>query len=227
MAKFTVDGPNLLLIAKAGVVDVDVQVDLYSDAKEHWLTTTDNKFNFPFRTVAGDPIAAGKLFGDGYFLTNGWKIRPDEVDHELLIDGNLFLDEGETPGLFVPTVGGFTVLAILERSTDPRQVLVAADAPDEAHLSVAYDGTTIQLGVWLDRLGATVLSPTSCTVDWYVAATDTLLFSVSDSSPDARGHFDFTRVETLIANESYYCDVSVTDAQGTKTTRRGVPTVGP
>lgn len=126
MAKFTVDGPNLLLIAQAGVVDVDVQIDLYSDAKEHWLTTADNKFEFPFRTIAGDPIRAGVLFGDGYFLQNGWKIRPDEADHDLTIAGNLFLDVGETPGIFVPTVGAFTVLATIERSTDPR-FLTSAD----------------------------------------------------------------------------------------------------
>ena len=120
MAKFTVDGPNLLLIAQAGVVDVDVQVDLYSDAKEHWLTTPDNKFEFPFRTIAGDPIRAGVLFGDGYFIQNGWKIRPDEVSHTLTIAGNLFLDVGETPGIIVPTLGAFTVLVEIERSTDPR-----------------------------------------------------------------------------------------------------------
>ena len=127
MAKFTVDGPNHLLIAQAGVVDVDVQIDLYSDAKEHWLTTVDNKFEFPFRTIAGDPIRAGKLFGAGYFITNGWKIRPDEADHTLTFDGNLFLDEGEAPGIVVPTLGAFTVLAVIELTADAR-FLSSADA---------------------------------------------------------------------------------------------------
>jgi hypothetical protein len=118
MQKFTVDGVNSRLIAKAGVTEVDVQVDLYSDAKEHWLTTDDSKFEFPFRTVAGDPIGGGKYVGDHYFLGNGWKIRPQEADHTLSVDGNLWLDEGETGEIFVPTVGAFTVLALIERSAD-------------------------------------------------------------------------------------------------------------
>ena len=122
MAKFTVDGPNRLLIAKAGVTSVDVQVDLYSDSKEHWLTTDDVKYPPPFRTIAGDPISGTKNFSAGYFLTSGWKIRPDEADHDLLFDGNLFLDDGETPGILVPTVGAFTVLANIERSADARTI---------------------------------------------------------------------------------------------------------
>lgn len=127
MAKFTVDGPNLLLIAKAGVTSVNVETDLYSDAKEHWLATTDNKYNFPFRAVAGDPISPVKFLEGVFFLTSGWKIRPDEADHELLIEGNLYLDEGETPGLIIPTLGGYTVLATIERSSDARAVVVDQD----------------------------------------------------------------------------------------------------
>jgi hypothetical protein len=118
MAKFDVDGPNRLLIAKVGITAVDVKVDLYSDAKEHWIATADMKYPFPFRTVGGDPIGGGKFFGDGYFLTNGWKIRPHEADHELVFDGNLYLDSGESPGIVIPTVGDFVVLSIIERSSD-------------------------------------------------------------------------------------------------------------
>jgi hypothetical protein len=130
MAKFDVDGPNLLLIAKPGVTAVDVKVDLYSDAKEHWIATADSKFNFPLRTVGGDPIGGGKFAGDLYFLTNGWKIRPQEADHELLLDGNLFLDDGEAGGIFVPTVGNFTVLATIERSADVRALETGGASPD-------------------------------------------------------------------------------------------------
>ena len=130
MAKFIVDGPNLLLIAKPGVVSVDVQTDLYSDAKEHWLATADNKYNFPLRTVGGDPIGGGKFAGDLYFLQNGWKIRPQEANHELLLDGNLFLDAAEVGGIFVPTLGGYTVLTTVQRSADVRGILTGATPPD-------------------------------------------------------------------------------------------------
>lgn len=119
MVKFTVDGPARLLIAKAGITAVDVKIDLYSDAKEDWAATESlMRFPFPFRTVGGDPIGGGKFFGDGYFLTNGWKIRPQEASHELTVTGNLFLDSTEVGGIFVPTLGAFTVLATVERSAD-------------------------------------------------------------------------------------------------------------
>lgn len=122
MAKFTVDGPNRLLIAKPGVTDVDVKVDLYSDAKEHWIDSADMKYPFPFRTVGGDPIGGGRFAGDLYFLTNGWKIRPQEADHDLTFDGNLYLDDGQTGSLVVPTLGDFTVLVSIERSADVRAI---------------------------------------------------------------------------------------------------------
>jgi hypothetical protein len=96
----------------------------------------------------------------------------------------------------------------------------------ETHLSVAYDGTTMEIGTWLVRRGSTVLAPISTQVDWY-NSNGTLFFTETDSSPDARGHFEIIRVQALAANEGYYAIVSVTDIEGTITTRRGTPTVGP
>jgi hypothetical protein len=96
----------------------------------------------------------------------------------------------------------------------------------ETHISVAYDGTTMEIGTWAERRGSTVLSPISTQVDWY-NSDGTILFTETDSSPDARGHFDITRVQALAGNEGYYAVVQVTDIEGTVTSRRGVPTVGP
>jgi len=117
MAKFTVDTTNKLFIAKPGVTSFDVKIDFYSDAKEHWLAGgVAAGFDFPIRTIGGDSVGSGKFAGDLYFLRDAWKIRPQEADHTLLIKGNLFLEEGETGDLFVPTLGGFTVIAMGERS---------------------------------------------------------------------------------------------------------------
>ena len=99
-----------------------------------------------------------------------------------------------------------------------------AEKPTEAHLSVAYDDTTIEIGIWLVRLGETVLNPTSATVNWY-KSDGTLVFTDNSSSPDARGQFEIRRVEALDADEAYYVDVIVADSQGVVTTRRGVTTV--
>lgn len=115
MAKFTVDTTNQLFIAQAGVTDFDVKVDLYSDAKEHWLLGgTAMGFQLPIRTIGGDPTGGGQFAGDLYFLINGWQIRPDEANHQLLVSGNLFHDDAID--VYVPTLGGFTVSIIAERS---------------------------------------------------------------------------------------------------------------
>ena len=148
MAKFTVDGINRLLIAKAGVTDVNVKIDLYSDAKEHWLTTSDNKFFFPFRTVGGDPVSGTKFLGDGFFLVNGWKIRPDEVDHQLLLDGNLFVDQDEIdPRITADTLGPFTVEVLVERSTDARIIDSSGNLAEVAKLLKNRTETNPNTGV--------------------------------------------------------------------------------
>ena len=55
MAKVTFDGPNKLIIVNPGIVELDVQVDIYSDWKE-WAATGDNlKYPPALRTIGGDP----------------------------------------------------------------------------------------------------------------------------------------------------------------------------
>jgi len=114
MAKFTFDGPNKLFIAKAGVTSVNVQQDLYSDWKEHVLATDDVKFPPALRAIGGDPVGGGNSAGRTFFLQNGFQLRPDEADHTLIIDGNLYHDDGLD--VIVPTLGGYTVLVEHSRS---------------------------------------------------------------------------------------------------------------
>ena len=80
------------------------------------------------------------------------------------------------------------------------------------------------MGIWLVRLGQTVNNPTSATINWY-QSDGTLVFTENDSSPDVRGHFEIRRSESLTDDEAYYADISVTDGEGTITTRRGIATV--
>lgn len=116
MVKFTVDTTNKLFVAKTGVTEVDVQVDLYSDAKEHWLTdSVAIGFDFPIRVVGGDPLDEVRTLGTTYFLTNGWRVRPDEANHRLVVTGNLYVDGGGV-NPFVPTVGSFNVVVELQTS---------------------------------------------------------------------------------------------------------------
>jgi len=161
---------------------------------------------------------AGVTYARTIEIINGFQIEFEDGQYAVRLVGsnnNLF-DEGVLVRNQVSVIP--TNSAGLIRTEIPAQLT-------QSHMEVAYDGTTLRLGVWLDRLGVTVLSPVSCQVDWY-NPDGTLLFTVSDSSPDARGHFEINQVQALVNNTAYYADVSVTDAEGTISVRRGVPTVG-
>lgn len=119
-SKLTIDMPNRLIVAKPGVTDLDAAIDLYSDLKEDWLANAngETRMEFPVRTIGGDPLGAGLQAGAYFFLRNdlGWRIRPQEADHELVIVGNLY-PESPAYDMFVPTLGAYTVAIKLERAS--------------------------------------------------------------------------------------------------------------
>jgi len=127
MVKFTVDTTNKLFVAKAGVTTFDIVVDLYSDAKEHWLAGGQALgFAFPFRPVGGDDIdaVAGTAVPLYAFLTGGWRVRPDEAHHTLKVTGAvLAVDGGGDP--FVDTIGDYTVRINYQQ---PVQAIAVASA---------------------------------------------------------------------------------------------------
>lgn len=102
-----------------------------------------------------------------------------------------------------------------------------AEKPTEGHIAAAYNNPTslLRMTVWVVRLGAQVLVPTSCVVKWY-NPDGTLLFTVANSgAADAQGVFQIDRASTLlVSNTAYYAEITVTDASGTVVTTRGVPT---
>lgn len=64
---------------------------------------------FAFRQVGGDALGGGLFIPPYFFLLNGWRVRPMEASHTLIITGNLFVDGGGVP--VVPTLGAFNVSA--------------------------------------------------------------------------------------------------------------------
>lgn len=117
LPKFTLDFDNRLFIAKAGVTAVDVQVDMYSDWKEGILANNSGGEAEAMLAEGGaviDPLTDERT-GTTYFLLNGYKIRPDEADHTLVVTGNLLPGIPGEP-LVVPTVGNFTVNVISDQS---------------------------------------------------------------------------------------------------------------
>lgn len=111
-AKVTFDSANRLIIPIGppdgdGVIAIDVQVDVYSDGKEDWLTdNTLNRFKFPIVAIGGQVTPFGKL-GTTYEFKYGWKIRPYEADHTFRIDGNVYSDDSLP--LVVDTIGTYNV----------------------------------------------------------------------------------------------------------------------
>jgi len=156
MAKVTFDGENLLIIVNAGITELDVQIDLYSDWKE-WILLSDNsKYLQAFSGIGGEPIGGGLFVGTTYLLLNGWKIRPDEVNHTLTLLGNLFGDAGAE--IVQPTVGSFIVAVQFRNSSlaqgvatgggvgTPSQVADAVwDASLAAHVAANTFGSTNQV----------------------------------------------------------------------------------
>lgn len=107
-SKVTFDSVGKLMIIESGVTAIDVKTDLYSDAKEDWLSdATLNKFKFPFRVVGGDETEPPEYISPYFFLQYGWKVRPQEANHLLIIDGILLVAGGGDP--FVSTLGNYNV----------------------------------------------------------------------------------------------------------------------
>ena len=104
---YTFDGPSKLILINQGISDVDV-ADMYSRWVD-WFALSDHARYLPaIRYVGGDAISATKNLGITFFMINGWRVRPQEANHTLKINGNLYTDpSGFSP--FVNTVGAFNV----------------------------------------------------------------------------------------------------------------------
>ncbi len=116
--KVTFDGPNKEIIINPNVTEIDVKVDLYSDWKE-WIMNTDGLINTKFpkaiTAIGGQPLPGNRFLGTTYFLVNGWRIRPWTGDYRLIVNGNLYTEEGESP--FLPAHGEANVTIVQTVST--------------------------------------------------------------------------------------------------------------
>lgn len=113
---FTFNGPNKLIILTTGTTSFDVK-NLYSSWKT-WISSGDNsKYQPAFKTIGGDPVSSTSNVSPYYFISNDWRIRPYESNHNLNIDGNLFVDGG-TGNPFVNTTGNYNVMINLSTSTN-------------------------------------------------------------------------------------------------------------
>jgi len=153
---FDTSGPlRIIEISAGGDNEID-WLEIYSEWKV-WSQLSDNlKYPPAFRVVGGDPISDVQNLGSTFFLLAPWRFRPAELDHELIINGNVFYDPPGIPPV-VPTLGGYTVLTTLKVSNlvdsaatpevDPAAIADAVwDEPVADHLGVGSTGAALESG---------------------------------------------------------------------------------
>ena len=73
-----------------------------------WVVLSDNSKYLPAMSqVGGESLGSGLAIPPYIFLQNGWKVRPMELNHDLVITGNLFVEGGGVP--VVKTLGTYQV----------------------------------------------------------------------------------------------------------------------
>lgn len=65
------------------------------------------KYLSAFYTLGGDPLGGGLYVASYFFLMNGWRIRPMEANHTLILEGNVSVYGGGVP--VVQTLGNYNV----------------------------------------------------------------------------------------------------------------------
>ena len=71
------------------------------------------------------------LVGAYYFLQNGWVIRPQEADHQLVVSGNLF-PIPDTAAMFTATVGDFQVIVGMRTSSLTQSIIQSGSSSTTA-----------------------------------------------------------------------------------------------
>ncbi len=131
-----------------GEILLDVKTDLYSDGKEDWVLNENlRKFRFPIESVGGNPLPGAQELGATFFLAADWKIRPYEASHKIIIDGNLYSEDGSDP--FLDTLGPYTVRIIQKVSTIVTATVSGSGVTGQDKIDIAD-------AVWADSDGVLV-----------------------------------------------------------------------
>lgn len=162
-----------LIYVMSDVDELDVRVDLYSDAKEWQMLNP--AYRPPIRAIGGDPTTQGGTAGTIFFTTNGWRLA---IDHTITISGVLFSDDYPDP---IVTVGSAELIKqVVANLVDNANVSSVEDelqqiitdvagiptAIENADATVAALNSAIQTLSWLRRRmeGNEVRTPTQLTV---------------------------------------------------------------
>jgi hypothetical protein len=159
---YSFDGATRRISLTSGTTTLDVR-DCYSRWKD-WVQTADNaRFLAAFAVVGGEPIdaGAGVYITSYFFLSNDWRVKPQEASHTLTVEnGVLLTDDGDDP--IVPTTGTYQVLARFSQPIKSETIATGgAASPDWDELLDLADA--VETGLTLRqalRLVAAVLGGT-------------------------------------------------------------------
>lgn len=227
----TFDGPGKLIVCDVGTTSIDVK-DVYSRWKE-WVALGNAQFEPAMRTVGGDPVSDVKNLGATFFLTNGWRIRPQEANHRLTVVGNLYTDPaGGTP--VIATVGQFSVVVDMQVSNLVDSTLAQIEEIEQSSYGggvtinqvTGVAGTTYPIGT--ERMPSNNWTDAKAIADargfdrffvegtWTVGATDIIseLYFYGDGAT-----FNITKTKMVltagcVTSGTHYHDMRVEGTQG-------------
>lgn len=131
---YTFNGITKVISLTGGTTSFDVE-DLYSRWKDWVLLSDNSKFPPAFgESVGNNALGGGVFLGKYFFLINGWVIRPQEANHILVVNGNLFPFPDSNP-VFAATLGSYNVMIQLNTSS-LTQALVTAGLPSSTEIKI-------------------------------------------------------------------------------------------
>ncbi len=118
----------IILDGTSKIITLDSAAVSAAEIWSAWVDWHPNNTQWPlaFNLVGGISLGGGLFIPPYFFLLNGWRVRPMNIDHNLTITGNLFVEGGGVP-----------VVATL----NPHQVNVNYTVPVQAQ-GISVSGST-------------------------------------------------------------------------------------
>lgn len=128
----TFDGIEKKIHIDVGITELDVG-NVYSDWKRWVIQDNNLKYPSAMRTVGGDPIIGGKFLGATYFMINGWTIATADWNHTIVINGNLYSEDGSSPVVNY-TLSTVTIIQSVSNLVDSQVI------ESDVSINLKYDG---------------------------------------------------------------------------------------
>ena len=158
---YTFNGATKIISLTTGTTGLDVK-DLYSRWKDWLKGGGGSAYLAAFTIVGGEPVdaAAGTYVATYVFLTNSWKVRPQEANHRLKVyNGILLTDTGEDP--FVQTQGSYNVLVQYSQPVQAQSVVIETGVSGLTETESTQLAEISEVNLQTERLSADIATKLS------------------------------------------------------------------